>query len=256
MTSASNDDIIELLGCVLALISAGFSSSGSPTKSADWALHISGIVSIIDCLDPRAVELAGDVPRLAKEVAVHLDIGAFSLGSASRKKRNGRLAWLEWEIAPPDAPLAQAQACATFSPMEIMTGYPRSLVTIIAALSAVLECRERGEENVDLLLRQTVNSLYKRACACAGTTNHPPAPVLHGVKEGDGHDGNPICSARYHLNRMATPAHPRSSLNPTHSSPNNRLGKHAQSSAYIPVARRFPNQCLYALSSRQGTDGT
>ncbi|KAL2814184.1 hypothetical protein BJX63DRAFT_431584 [Aspergillus granulosus] len=151
---ASNDDIVELLGSVLVLVSTGFpSSSGSPAKGADWALHISG----------------------HWEIAAHLEIGAFSLGSVEYKRRNGRFAWLEWGIAPPDATAATQGIEDGFSPTEVMMRYPRPLVTITAALSAVLECQDRGGEDVDPLVHETIMRLYERACA--GTDYYLPSPT-------------------------------------------------------------------------------
>ncbi|KAE8358636.1 fungal-specific transcription factor domain-containing protein [Aspergillus caelatus] len=170
------DEVVELLGSVLVLICAGFpSSSGPSAKSADWALHISGIISVIDFLDPRVVDCAGDVPRLAREIAAYLDIGAFSLGRVGWRDRGVRLAWLKWKIAPPDVMAPTEGSDNGFSPTEIITGYPRSLVTIIAALSAVLESgglpRGYGEE-VDLLVRETVIRLYERTCEISD--DYPP----------------------------------------------------------------------------------
>ncbi|KNB20098.1 hypothetical protein FOXG_22750 [Fusarium oxysporum f. sp. lycopersici 4287] len=154
VSHANNDDIVELLGSVLILITVGFPSDSRSTQDADWTLHISGIVSLIESIDQNAIQSAY-VSRLAREIAAYLDIGVFSLGSSgqSRSKR----AWLTWDIEPPEAPQQ-----TDFSPMEVMLGYPRSLITLIAAMAALLDCQDRGE--VDLLTQTIIGKLYDRAC--------------------------------------------------------------------------------------------
>ncbi|KAL5592987.1 hypothetical protein FOBRF1_012089 [Fusarium oxysporum] len=153
LAEANNDDIVELLGSVLILITAGFPSDSRPSQDADWTLHISGIVSLIESLDQNDIQRAY-VARLAREIAAYLDIGVFSLGSLSQSKN--RRAWLAWDIEPPEAPQQ-----TDFSPMEVMLGYPRSLVTIIAAMAALIECQHRGE--MDSLVQTTIARLYEQA---------------------------------------------------------------------------------------------
>ncbi|TVY65016.1 hypothetical protein Focb16_v015436 [Fusarium oxysporum f. sp. cubense] len=154
VSQANNDDVVELLVSVLIMITAGFPSGSRSTQDADWTLHISGIVSLIESLDQTEIQSAY-VSRLAREIAAYLDIGVFSLGSLSQSKN--RRAWLTWNIEHPETPQE-----TDFSPMEVMLGYPRSLITLIAAMAALLECQDRGE--VDLLTQTTVDKLYERAC--------------------------------------------------------------------------------------------
>lgn len=160
VSQASNDDIVEMLGSVLILITAGFpSDSRTSQDSADWTLHISGIVSLIESLDQNNIQSAY-LSRLAREIAAYLDIGAFSLGSLG--KTRSRRAWLEWDIEPPGTPEQ-----TDLTPMEIMLGYPKSLVTIIATVAALIECQTRNE--VDALVRSTVSRLHEHAIQGART---------------------------------------------------------------------------------------
>ncbi|KAJ5302179.1 hypothetical protein N7508_007042 [Penicillium antarcticum] len=95
----------------------------------DWALHVAGMISLIESLDTNITEGTG-LGRLVKEMAAHLDIGVFSLGRPGKSRR----AWLEWDICPPGTPLE-----LDFSSLEVIVGYPKSQLTIIATVSAVLE---------------------------------------------------------------------------------------------------------------------
>ncbi|KAF4450491.1 Xylanolytic transcriptional activator xlnR [Fusarium austroafricanum] len=153
VSEANNDDIVELLGSVLILITAGFPSDSRPSQDADWTLHISGIVSLIESLDQNHIQSVY-ISRLAREIAAYLDIGIFSLGSLGQSR--SRRAWLSWNIEPPGAPQQ-----TDFSPMEVMLGYPRSLVTVIASMAALLECKDRGE--IDSLVQTTIAGLFEQA---------------------------------------------------------------------------------------------
>lgn len=149
-------DAIEILGCIMMLITAGFPSTVESARAGDWALHISGMVSLVESLDDSVIENTA-IGRISRELAAQLSIGAFLLGC----KRNLRCAWLEWDIHPPEAP-----PDSDFSSLEILRGYPKSLLTIIAAVSAVLE--QQTEERVDPLVQDTVQRLYDSACLQEG----------------------------------------------------------------------------------------
>ncbi|OQD86262.1 hypothetical protein PENANT_c008G02414 [Penicillium antarcticum] len=129
IAEASHDVALEVLGSVLLLTIAGFPRNMHAEEVHDWALHVAGMISLIESLDTNITEGTG-LGRLVKEMAAHLDIGVFSLGRPGKSRR----AWLEWDICPPGTPLE-----LDFSSLEVIVGYPKSQLTIIATVSAVLE---------------------------------------------------------------------------------------------------------------------
>ncbi|KAM0470471.1 hypothetical protein ACHAP7_009535 [Fusarium lateritium] len=128
-TQTNYDDALEVMGSVLLLTITGFPKNTPPGQAHDWSFHMTGMISVIQSMD-RSVRESTSLGRLVTQMAAHLDIGAFSLGRLSRSKR----AWLEWDICPPGTP-PKPDFCA----IEIIVGYPKSLLTIIATVSAVLE---------------------------------------------------------------------------------------------------------------------
>ena len=159
---AAGGDATEILGCVMMLIIAGFPSTVGSAGPGDWALHIAGMVSLVESLDARVIG-ATAIGRMSRELAAQLSIGAFSLGC----QRSLGCAWLEWGIHPPDVPQDP-----DFSPLEIIRGYPKSLLTIMAALSAVLEQQADGQ--VDPLIGDTVQKLYDAARQREGAAVRSP----------------------------------------------------------------------------------
>ncbi|KAL5592995.1 hypothetical protein FOBRF1_012097 [Fusarium oxysporum] len=153
--AATHDYTVELLGSVLVLVLAGFPGSIVPSHDADWTLHVSGIMSLIESLDKKAIESAL-ISRLGRAMAAQMDIRAFSRGSSLQPEEKVN-AWLRWSIEPPDTP-----PHSDFLPLKVFIGYPRSLITLIAAVSAVLDSRD--DEGVDELVCDTVQSLHMRAC--------------------------------------------------------------------------------------------
>ncbi|KAL2817628.1 fungal-specific transcription factor domain-containing protein [Aspergillus granulosus] len=99
-----------------------------------WSVHLNGLIAQIQ--DPEIPTL--DSPSLslmALNLAAHVDIKAFSLGRAESSQRlwwSGRMHQLEQNVG-------QQSAGTSFSDFEVSTGYPESLVTLIALVSAVVE---------------------------------------------------------------------------------------------------------------------
>ncbi|RAK84387.1 hypothetical protein BO79DRAFT_248215 [Aspergillus costaricaensis CBS 115574] len=110
---------------------------GFPEKVHNWSVHVRGMIAFIESLD---LELFRTVPlvRNARTIAAYWDISAFALNRPEMSQHT----WLRWGICP--LPRGQGDefagdAPAAFSPFEVTTGYPETLITVIALVSAVME---------------------------------------------------------------------------------------------------------------------
>ena len=103
-----------------------------------WGVHLNGLIALLE-LNRVPSFVPFSLISTASDVAAHADIKAFSLGRLESSRR----LWLHWNIHPPGKdPTAENQP---FSSFEISAGYPQSLVTIIALLSAVVDSKLAGE---------------------------------------------------------------------------------------------------------------
>ncbi|KAF4994731.1 hypothetical protein FDECE_13038 [Fusarium decemcellulare] len=161
-SNACESDALEVLGSALLLTIAGFPRTMQPEDSHEWSQHMRGMVSLVESLDSSLPAHSG-IRRLVKHSVAHLDIGAFALGRTQRSDH----AWLRWDIHPPEAPPSP-----DFDPLEVVVGYPKSLLTIIATISAALEM---PDGDTTLSVRDLVDRLYQqtRAGRQASTTNLP-----------------------------------------------------------------------------------
>nr|XP_036589843.1 uncharacterized protein CTRU02_00597 [Colletotrichum truncatum]KAF6801848.1 hypothetical protein CTRU02_00597 [Colletotrichum truncatum] len=148
VSEASDADVLEVLGAALLLTIAGF--PGSSQDSTAWSHHIVGLITLIESLGPSAID-ATVLGTLVKEIVAYLDISAFSLGRPP-KSRN---AWLRWHIHPPETPPTD-----DFTSLEVAVGYPRSLLTIIATLSAIFD---GPDEDTMPILSDLLERLYSNS---------------------------------------------------------------------------------------------
>ncbi|KAH8743752.1 fungal-specific transcription factor domain-containing protein [Diaporthe sp. PMI_573] len=127
VSKASDSDVLEVLGAALLLTLAGFPRSDQ--HSTAWSHHIVGLVTLIESLSPDVIG-ATVLGEYARESVAYLDIAAFSLG----RPLKARNAWLRWDVHPPETPPTD-----DFSSLEVVVGYPKSLLTIIATISAIFD---------------------------------------------------------------------------------------------------------------------
>ncbi|KAM5358085.1 hypothetical protein ACJZ2D_015622 [Fusarium nematophilum] len=152
LADSHDNDVLEVLGSALLLIVAGFPRTMRPEDSHDWSHHMRGMIKLIESLDPN-LNTRSSIARLVKDSVAHLDIAAFSLGRL-QKSHN---CWLKWDMCPPEAPPA-----SDFSSMEVIMGYPKSLLTIIATISAVFEEGPSSEPMSAIL--DMVKRLHHQVC--------------------------------------------------------------------------------------------
>ncbi|KAM5357743.1 hypothetical protein ACJZ2D_015950 [Fusarium nematophilum] len=151
-TNSCDGDVLEVLGSALLLTIAGFPRTTRPEDSHEWSQHMRGMISLVESLD-SSLPAHNGIRRLVEHSVAHLDIGAFALGRTQRSHN----AWLRWDIHPPEAPPSP-----DFDPLEVAVGYPKSLLTIIATASAVLE---KPDGDVDPSILDLVDRLYQQTHA-------------------------------------------------------------------------------------------
>ncbi|KAH6695499.1 hypothetical protein F5X68DRAFT_244146 [Plectosphaerella plurivora] len=156
---ASSDETLETIACVMLLVTAGF--PGSRDNSCDWALHIGGMVSLVELLGSETVQSTA-IGRLARDMAAQFSIGLFSLGNRSLTNE----VWLTWDVHPPEI-----QDGEELSSLETILGYPRSLVTILATMSSVF--RQSSTGDVSSSTADVVQRLFDKA-----TRDQPLNPLL------------------------------------------------------------------------------
>ncbi|KAF4973084.1 hypothetical protein FSARC_515 [Fusarium sarcochroum] len=136
---ANHDGVaLEVMGSILLLTITRFPKDTRLEQSDDWWFHMAGMISVIQSMDRRALE-STNLGRLVMQMAAHLDIGALSLGRSLGS-------------TPPEP---------DFTPIEVIVGYPMSLLTIIATISAVLEDTKAIGPGTSL--HALIKSLYDEA---------------------------------------------------------------------------------------------
>ncbi|KAL4745066.1 fungal-specific transcription factor domain-containing protein [Aspergillus terricola var. indicus] len=124
-----------------------------------WSVHLNGLIALIQ--DPDIPALASPaLSLLASNFAAHVDIKAFSLGRSEASQR----LWLNWRIHPLEHILDRQAAREPLSEFEISTGYPPSLVTLIALVSAVVEDVQADrplDSAIDDYLQDVANNLRR-----------------------------------------------------------------------------------------------
>lgn len=128
-----DEENVGLLACCLVLTFFGFDQA-----DGTWCTHILGSHSILEHWQNCNLDSSPEARRVREEAA-HVDISAFTIG----KHTSSREAWLHWLICPVDAdgiPTdCHERARTEFTVLEITTGYPKSLLTIIAMLSRLVD---------------------------------------------------------------------------------------------------------------------
>ncbi|KAJ6016846.1 hypothetical protein N7451_000225 [Penicillium sp. IBT 35674x] len=91
-------------------------------------------------------------------MAAHADITCFSLG----RKENSQRLWLRWDICPVEDEILTSSKL-DFRSSEVSTGYPESLLTIIALLSAAVEddLKDRPLDYISYTYLQTLSKEWK-----------------------------------------------------------------------------------------------
>ncbi|KAL3457141.1 fungal-specific transcription factor domain-containing protein [Aspergillus heterothallicus] len=145
--NASDGDVFEALGSCMLLAVFGF-----PEQAHNWSVHVAGMIALVDSLDMARL---GSVPlvRYVRTIAAHMDITAFALNRPEPSQNK----WLNWDICPLET--NRWDGTATFTPFEVSTGYPESLVTVIALLSAVVEDTNHADTVVDLSVAEYMQNV-------------------------------------------------------------------------------------------------
>ncbi|EEU34654.1 uncharacterized protein NECHADRAFT_34796, partial [Fusarium vanettenii 77-13-4] len=172
--NACENDALEVLGSALLLTVAGFPRTMRPEDTHEWSHHMHGMISLVESLD-SSITTHSSIGRLVKESVARLDIGAFALG----RTQKGHNAWLRWEIHPPETPPSP-----DFCALEVIMGYPKSLLTIIAAISTILE--EPDDDTLSFVI-DLVSRLHRQSHPVQHTTTatlHPePALAINGIPD-------------------------------------------------------------------------
>lgn len=122
-------DVMEVLASSLLLTLFGF-----PDQVHNRSLHATGMIALIESLGQ---EMFRSVPlvRYIQKVAAHLDISAFALNRQEASQHK----WLAWKICPWRGNTSIVEEPREFTNFEVSSGYPETLLTVLALMSAVLE---------------------------------------------------------------------------------------------------------------------
>ncbi|KAJ5541451.1 hypothetical protein N7494_006527 [Penicillium frequentans] len=102
-----------------------------------WYIHLHGLIALLDSTPLPAFDtlLPLSLQKYASFAAAHADIKAITIGRADPSQR----LWLRWRLCPPEEILASPSKEKMLSGWEISSGYPETLMTVIALLSAVVD---------------------------------------------------------------------------------------------------------------------
>ncbi|QMW45841.1 hypothetical protein AFCA_009930 [Aspergillus flavus] len=125
----NDGDVMEVLASCLLLTLFGL-----PEQVHNWSVHVTGMIALVESLD---IEGFRSVPlvRYLQTVAAHLDISAFALNRSEASQHK----WLAWGICPWRSSTSTIDEPTEFTTFEISSGYPETLVTVVALISAVIE---------------------------------------------------------------------------------------------------------------------
>ena len=109
-----------------------------------WSIHLNGLIALLEAtpLSASDARFPSALHKFATMTAAHLDIKAISIGRSEISQR----LWLRWQLCSPDNILTLPAEGKAFSGWEISSGYPESLMTIIALVSTILEDDASGNE--------------------------------------------------------------------------------------------------------------
>ncbi|PYI30063.1 hypothetical protein BP00DRAFT_447819 [Aspergillus indologenus CBS 114.80] len=164
-SAVSGADAVEVLcSCELLALFA------FPEHVHNWSMHVGGMIAVLESLDRELVRTLPLV-RNARSIAAYWDIAAFALNRPERSQQT----WLRWGLGPRPRGRGHGAAFAgdapaAFSPFEISTGYPETLITVIALVSAVME---------DNLLRNTGRGDETRSAEDHDSVGLQDSPVLY-----------------------------------------------------------------------------
>lgn len=124
---------VELLICSVCLAFFGFDQA-----DGTWFTHVGGSLSVMEFVGNQQME-SYPYGRSLRLSLAHLDISAFTIG----KQAQTCGAWLDWNLCPVDKdgrPVDISRHSKDhFSTLEVATGYPESLLTVIAWLSRYVD---------------------------------------------------------------------------------------------------------------------
>lgn len=110
-----------------------------------WSIHLNGLISLLETIPLPAFDtLPLSLHKFASFAASHADIKAFNIGRAEPNRR----LWLQWSSCTAEELLRSPLKEKMLSGWEISSGYPETLLTIIALLSAVVD-DDQSAQNLD-----------------------------------------------------------------------------------------------------------
>ncbi|KAJ5648360.1 hypothetical protein N7490_004732 [Penicillium lividum] len=112
-----------------------------------WSMHLNGLIALLETTPlPVFDTFPLSLHKFASFAASHADIKAFNIGRTEPSRR----LWLRWSSCPAEEVLRLPPKEKMLSGWEISSGYPETLLTIIALLSAVVD-EDRSEQSLDLV---------------------------------------------------------------------------------------------------------
>ncbi|KAJ5736144.1 uncharacterized protein N7483_001269 [Penicillium malachiteum] len=141
-----------------------------------WSIHLNGLIALLEStpIPASGTQIQSNLHQFATMTAAHLDIRAMSVG---RRESSQRL-WLRWRLCSPDEILSLSVEEKAFSGWEISSGYPESLMTIIALVSAIVEDDFSGKE-MDSVYREYLEQLaFQTSHAGSGVSPIYGSPMM------------------------------------------------------------------------------
>lgn len=146
---AGDDDTEEAVALSMILWIFGF------PEHDIWSVHLNGLIALIEATQQQLFS-SPPLYTLAVHVAAHADIKALSCGRSEPSKR----LWLRWNMSSVEHLRPPELGAAAFSGFEIASGYPESLITVIALASAVVEDDLAGQD-LDPICREYFENFAK-----------------------------------------------------------------------------------------------
>ncbi|KAJ6004978.1 hypothetical protein N7540_012777 [Penicillium herquei] len=142
---------------------------GSPGHEI-WSIHLNGLIALLEStpIPASCTRIPSNLHQFATMTAAHLDIRAISVG----RHESSQKLWLRWRLCSPDDILSLPVEEKTFSGWEISSGYPESLMTIIALVSAIVEDDLPGKE-MDSVCTEYLEQLTFQTSHTAGSGISP-----------------------------------------------------------------------------------
>ena len=142
-TASARDEMLDLMAATNLLVLFGF-ARGDLT----WPIHLDGCQKLLHSLQDNTLLDHPMVSRLRKSAA-YLDISAFSIGKATRSSNS----WLHLKYLldsdKASSPLDQHDVpVGGFTSVEAVSGYPESLLTLIATIARFVDEQVEGASSL------------------------------------------------------------------------------------------------------------